>query len=284
MTNPIITKQTLNNQTLVVSLDGTKIVITLDGEIVPNKKNAIEPVDFKGKRGLGNAFVVGGTTILTVEEGQELTAAYKAARTNEAAQNDAEWRSQQQAQREEYIRSGAVRLQKHQYGETEWYLCYGSLQDRIYPVMDITPDRPHDENYISGVRWQLDLAEYSVLAKIPTIKPVKQYDLTEPKGMPVGVNEILKAQDALHRAESEYERAHEREEIAPYPSNKDYREAIAAYPRAALYLTCEEYIAAAHDLKATAGEKAQKLLLDGGKPEDIQAILDNWLPPSAMWD
>ncbi len=198
---------------------------------------------------------------------------------------EAERLTEREVDMQSHVVANTVKLQRHEYADTEWYLCYGKIQQRIYPDGDISLSRDPDETYMAGVRWMLAEAEYQQLSAISTTKPEPpQYDLTEPTGIPEGVNEICQAQDAWHRAESVYERAHEREQIAPYPTDKDYRAAISNYPRAALYLTCESYIVAANHHKVSAGEQARNLLLQGGKAVDVQAILDNWLPPSAMWD
>jgi hypothetical protein len=185
-----------------------------------------------------------------------------------------------------HILAATVKLQRHEYSfpEIEWYLCYGEIQQRIYPENDIRLSRVPDEKYLSGIRWILTNVEYQQLVSIPTTKLEPQYELTESTGIPAGVDKICEAENAWHRAQSDYERAYEREEYAPCPSDKEYQAAIAAYPRAALYLKSEAYIAAANDHKAMAGEQAKDLLVQGGKTEDIEAILTNWLPPSAYWD
>jgi len=58
----------------------------------------------------------------------------------------------------------------------------------------------------------------------------------------------------------------------------------AQYPRAALYLKAESYSCASNDRKASAGSKAAAILANGGSEDEARAVLDNWLPDSAMWD
>lgn len=58
----------------------------------------------------------------------------------------------------------------------------------------------------------------------------------------------------------------------------------AQYPRAALYLKAESYSCASNDRKSSAGTKAMRILAEGGSEDEAQAVLDNWLPESALWD
>lgn len=49
------------------------------------------------------------------------------------------------------------------------------------------------------------------------------------------------------------------------------------YPRAALYLKADSYSEASHYAKSGAGNKAKKLLEDGGSEDEAHKILNNWL-------
>lgn len=50
----------------------------------------------------------------------------------------------------------------------------------------------------------------------------------------------------------------------------------AEYPRAALYAKADAYSEAAHYAKSAAGNKAKKLLEEGGSKEEAKAILASW--------
>jgi hypothetical protein len=56
------------------------------------------------------------------------------------------------------------------------------------------------------------------------------------------------------------------------------------YPRAALYIKADDYSSAMHDQKAAAGEKAKQMLEEGAALDAVEAVLNRWLPESAMLD
>ncbi|NJM74882.1 MAG: hypothetical protein HC852_02820 [Acaryochloridaceae cyanobacterium RU_4_10] len=221
----------------------------------------------------------GGAIVYLAEE-------YRKIEKAEKEREEAEWLDNRDSTIQSCISACTVKLQRHEYSfpTIEWYLCFGDVQQQIYPEQDISLERSPDETYMAGVRWLLTSKEYQQISAIPTSKPEPQYDLTEPIGTPEGVDKICKAENEWHRAQSAYESAYEREEYAPYPSDKNYRTEIAVHPRAALYLKCEAYIRAENYHKAEAGNQAKDLLVRGGKAADVEAILDNWVHPSAKWD
>lgn len=63
-----------------------------------------------------------------------------------------------------------------------------------------------------------------------------------------------------------------------------FDELAKKYPRAAVYVRAEGYKCASHYAKSAAGEKAMKLLKQGGEIKEAEFILENWLPESAKWD
>ena len=279
MTTLLISKKTAKNQDLCIYLDRAKIVITIDGKTIPNKNSLIESHDFKGVSGLGKMVIVAGIAAVTPEEGTLLKRAITEAK-------DKQWEIQKSAKKQEYIRLETVKLKQHCYSDkTQWYLCYGDLMEQIFPSEDIDLNRSFDEEYLDGFIWYLDCSEYTKLSTIPTTKTEPTYDLTEEKGIPEGTKEIENAQRELSTAHAEYERAQRLEEIhASYPDAKKLQTLLNRYPRAALYLKCKEFGLASNHNKAIAGEKAETLLLQGGKSFDVTEILDNWLPASAWYD
>jgi hypothetical protein len=108
-------------------------------------------------------------------------------------------------------------------------------------------------------------------------------DAAERANMPAGVLEIRAAHDRLVRAQAQYSVAQRQEGWASYPSSYEYDALVAAYPRAALYEECEDYINSLNGLKATAGQQAKKLLVEGGTVAEVKAVLANWLPESAAF-
>lgn len=103
-----------------------------------------------------------------------------------------------------------------------------------------------------------------------------------------GIDELRRALDGHAHYHADFERAMEdemRDGInMPRRPASDIAALQAQYPRAALYLKAEDYSLASHYAKASAGDKAMAILRNGGTIEDAQAVLDNWLPESAMWD
>lgn len=259
---------------LMPFLDGSLLEAKgLDPQIISKEGAGPQHPDCFLKFGLNP----GGATVYTAEE-------YQVVKDAKRQQEERERIAQRAQIIEEHIAANTVILQRHAYADVKWSLCYGDINERIYPTGEIDLDRGPDETYMSGIRWVLSAQEYQHLLDIPRQKAEIQYGLTECTGMPPGVDEIRREKNALDQASAKYSRAHEREEFAPYPSNKSYLAALAKYPRAALYLCCESYTAAANYHKAEAGKQAMDLLERGGKSEDIQSILDNWVPPEAMWD
>ena len=60
-------------------------------------------------------------------------------------------------------------------------------------------------------------------------------------------------------------------------SEEEITEFIKEHPKAYCYIRCERYQQAKHSSKSAAGDKAKKLLLDGGSVAEANMILDNWL-------
>lgn len=102
----------------------------------------------------------------------------------------------------------------------------------------------------------------------------------------------LAALQAAYEAETAYREAfrvamedESRDGVAmPAQPETDVAALETEFPRAALYIKAEEYSMAADDRKATAGNRAKKLLAEGGSEKDAAAILENWLPESAIWN
>jgi len=55
------------------------------------------------------------------------------------------------------------------------------------------------------------------------------------------------------------------------------------YPRAAVYLTAKGYQISNNINKYSAGKKAQKIITTGGKIEEAEDALKNWVPEDEMW-
>lgn len=97
---------------------------------------------------------------------------------------------------------------------------------------------------------------------------------------------------AAHQARASYQEAFERmmEDEGndgarpPKAPEQDVEQLAQQYPVAACYLMATSYENASNYYKASAGRRARELLQAGGKLEEAQSILDNWLPETAMWD
>ncbi|MBL1293052.1 MAG: hypothetical protein COB61_004185 [Thiotrichales bacterium] len=72
-------------------------------------------------------------------------------------------------------------------------------------------------------------------------------------------------------------------DMPAYPSS-DVDALSRQYPVAALYIKADAYTDAGHHLKSAAGDKAKKMLVEGCDLAVAEAVLDNWLPASAVWD
>jgi hypothetical protein len=264
---------------LTIEIIDRKYVVKVNGIILPKQK--------QGTRMSGTPIlcVVNEVVAITEDEGNKLIAAYKAIEDEIKAKIDLVRSAERQEAIDYSIKNNSVTLQKHCYGDTEWYLSYSeNIKVQIYPATDITPDRQPSSTYMAGNRWILDRFEYDLLKDIPTSKPLIVYDLTEPVGIPDGVDLIETEYDKYHNANSKYQQAQEREQWAAYPNSDALVAALKQYPRAALYIQCKGQENAANHEKATAGVKAKDLLLLGGQTKDILHILDNWLSSSRKHD
>ena len=126
-----------------------------------------------------------------------------------------------------------------------------------------------------AVRAETAKAEAAAAAKAETLR----------RNVP-GIEEL----EAARNAEARYDRAFGRmmddednDGARPpaAPKGPSAREMAAKYPRAALYLKAEGYWLGSHDARVAAGERAMKLLAEGGSEEEARKVLDNWLPASA---
>lgn len=111
-----------------------------------------------------------------------------------------------------------------------------------------------------------------------------------------GLEDLRQFANALAAAEARYQAAFERmmeDEFndgarAPQPVSEELREdyewMVKTYPRAALYLRAESYTLSSNHHKYSAGKKAMQLIADGAPLEQAKAVLDNWLPETALWD
>ncbi|AHG83103.1 phosphotransferase [Bibersteinia trehalosi USDA-ARS-USMARC-189] len=70
----------------------------------------------------------------------------------------------------------------------------------------------------------------------------------------------------------------------PKRPNSNLEELHNKYPLASIYLKAESYTFSENHHKFSAGKKAMALLDNGGSAEEANAILDNWLPETALWD
>ena len=103
-----------------------------------------------------------------------------------------------------------------------------------------------------------------------------------------GLHALRDAREDEIRYHDEFEQmmADESNDVArpPRPVETSYASLVTKFPRAALYLKAENYSCASNDRKASAGSKAMQILANGGSEDEAKAVLDNWLPESAMWD
>lgn len=103
-----------------------------------------------------------------------------------------------------------------------------------------------------------------------------------------GLNELRAAIDDEIRYQEQFEQMMEDENNdgarPPKPVTIKYADVAAKYPRAAIYIKAENYSLSEHYAKSTAGDKAMKLIEDGGSLADAEQILNNWLPANAWND
>jgi len=103
-----------------------------------------------------------------------------------------------------------------------------------------------------------------------------------------GLSLLQKASNDLDNYHYKFNKATEDEHndgvnMPAHPGNS-LSELCKEYPTAALYLKAESYSFASHSSKASAGDKAKKLLASGGGITEAESILDNWLPERAIWN
>lgn len=269
--NEVLEIEVTSEGRCVVKVDGsTKKCVKCEGPVF---------ADYTAQ-GMGKGYVVNGICFVTIEEGKLLTDAIKTA-SDFAHKKKAQAREGQKAvAKQMWIEQGGVRLMYHEYntGHPEYYLCYGELRERIYPVADLIPQRAFNEEHMAGHSWILDLVEYAAIAQSPITETTPVYALDDRlAGMPLGVDEIEVEQNNFSIAEVQYERGQESEAIASPPSMTPLSDLRKRYPRAVLYLYCQRQASgSSNDKNASAGAKALQLLLAGGTEADVRAVAADW--------
>jgi len=104
-------------------------------------------------------------------------------------------------------------------------------------------------------------------------------------GIPHGVDELRKAQDAAYNERARYEHEFNRmmdtgDSISPEPINKTIltkaQNLAVLNPAAAVYLQAESFMGSSNHNKYGAGKDAKELLEAGGTIADAKEILKTW--------
>ena len=129
----------------------------------------------------------------------------------------------------------------------------------------------------------LKLREFSKLRHEAMIKEGRERRLAEKKKLAEtvpGLEELEATYNAEARYRAKFADAMEDEYndgvSMPEVPQADIKALEAKYPRAALYIKADDYCSAENHAKASAGEKAKAVLVEGGSLEDAAALLDNW--------